>query len=145
MSDDDESPVGSSRTDRRNKPPAMLWVVLFLDQGLLTALLEFWDEAAPVRFGLLAFVFLLVHALPWFVFPKWRPWLPGPLVYAFCYSPALLPGLFFKLIAEKFSTSLIAQMVFVAITAAVGTFFYYQVLSTSQRQDHESTTSSKSD
>ena len=62
MSDDDESPVESSRTDRRNKPPAMLWVVLFVDQGLLTALLEFWDEAAPVRFGLLAFVFLLVQA-----------------------------------------------------------------------------------
>ena len=41
-----------------------LWVVLFVDQGLLTALLEFWDEAAPVRFGSLAFVFLLVHALP---------------------------------------------------------------------------------
>ena len=145
MSDDDESLVGSSRTDRRNKPPAMLWVVLFLDQGLLTALLEFWDEAAPVRFGLLAFVFLLVHALPWFVFTKWRPWLPGPLVYALCFSLALLPGLFFKMIAEKVSTLLIAQMIFVATTAAVGTFFYYQVLSTSQRQDHESMTSSKSD
>ena len=145
MSDDDESPVGSSRTDRRNKPPAMLWVVLFVDQGLLAALLEIWEVASPVRFGLLAFVFLLVHALPWFVFTKWRPWLPGPLVYAFCFSLALLPGLFFKMIAEKVSTLLIAQMIFVATTAAVGTFFYYQVLSTSQRQDHESTTSSKSD
>lgn len=145
MSDDDKFSVESSRKGRRNNPPALLWVVLVVDQGLLASLLEFWEAAAPASVGCLAIVFFVVHALPWFVFAEWRPWLPGSLVYAFCFLLALLPGLLFKLIAEKVSTLLIAQMVFVATTAAVGTFFYYHVLSTSQRQDPESMTSSKSD
>ena len=111
------------------RPHRVLMFFLYVvDNALLATAIELRNDWSNPIFIIVIACFGLVHVAPGLFWQEIRPWIPGPLVFFFCYILAVVPATIIERIADNVATPLAAKCSFVTVCAIVAALLDLKIM-----------------
>ena len=111
------------------RPPRLFLFFLFVvDNGLLATAYEMWDEFSGPLLAVITVCFVLVHVCPGLFWKNLRGWVPGPLVFAYCFLIAVVPATIIEWVAGNLVAPFAAKCCFVAVCAVLAALLNVRIV-----------------